>query len=82
MAEKNSLKFYLREKNLTVKEFAILAGLNKRSLDVYVSGTKSFDRSQLWFALKVADALGIDPHQLLTMNQDKLKGDTRDVFIQ
>lgn len=68
MAEKNPLKIYLKEKNLTVKEFAVAAGLNKRSLDVYVAGTKSFNRSQLWFALKVADALGIDPHQLLTID--------------
>ena len=63
---KNSkLKQLLKEKGYTVQEFSELSGLSKRSLDIYMSGKRKFDKTQFWFALKVADTLDIDPHELL-----------------
>lgn len=58
-----TFKRLLKERNLTVQQFADKAGLNKHSLNVYVSEAKAFDKSQMWFVMKIADALGIDPHE-------------------
>lgn len=65
MKEQTNFKRLLKERNMTVQEFADKAGLNKRSLDVYVSGAKKFDKTQMWFAMKIADTLGVDPHELM-----------------
>ena len=65
MRDMSFLKQMIWERNMTVQEFADKAGLSKRTLDPYVSGAKQFRKTQLWFALKVADTLGIDPHELM-----------------
>lgn len=65
MQEQTKFKQLLKERNLTVRQFAEMAGINKRSLDVYVSGAKKFDKTQMWFAMKIADALNVDPHELM-----------------
>lgn len=65
MKKQTPLKRLLKEQNMTVQQFADKAGLNKRSLDVYVSGAKKFDKSQMWFVMKIADTLGVDPHELM-----------------
>lgn len=66
--KQTTFKQLLKERNLTVQQFADKAGLNKRSLDVYVSGAKTFDKSQMWFVMKIADALEVDPHELMDNN--------------
>lgn len=65
MQETSFLKRMIWAQGMTVQEFADKAGLSKRTLDPYISGAKQFKKTQLWFALKVADALGIDPHELM-----------------
>lgn len=60
-----TLKRLLSERHLTTQQFADMAGINKRSLEPYVSGAKKFDKTQLWFAMKIADALNVNPHILM-----------------
>ena len=55
---------YLKGEQMSLSDFAKKADLNVRSLEKYLAG-HSFNKSQLWFALKVADAMGVDPHILL-----------------
>lgn len=64
-ASKSILRRLLEERNLTVDQFAKQTGLSRRTLEKYSSGASSFQRTQAWFLLNVADALHIDPHVLL-----------------
>lgn len=65
MNDTSFLKTYLHERHLTVQQFADLAGVNKRTLDPYMCGNRHFRDAKFSLALKVADALKIDPHELL-----------------
>lgn len=65
MQEMSFLKQMIWAQGMTVQEFADKAGLSKRTLDPYIAGAKQFRKTQFWFAMKVADALEIDPHELL-----------------
>lgn len=67
-----TFKELLHSKGYSTPKFAKAIGISKRSLEAYTTG-KSFKKSQLWFALKVADALDIDPHELLELNKEENK---------
>ena len=58
-------KRLLKEKGYTVQGLADKAGVSKRSLDGYMTGHKNWANSHLWFALKISEALEINPSELL-----------------
>lgn len=63
-----NFKKLLKEKGYTVQRLADKAGVSKRSIDGYMNGSKRWENSHLWFALKIADALEISPHELIEDN--------------
>ncbi len=65
------LKTLLKERGYTVSQFADIAGVSKRSLDVYVSGARDFKNTPVWLAVKVADALHVDIHDLLFLTTEE-----------
>lgn len=62
------LKEVMQEKNITSQSLADMTGIPKRTIDEY----RSSRRKEPSFAngLKIADALGIDPHELLAEPQE------------
>lgn len=56
------LKEILLEKDITSQELADLTGISKRTIDEYRSSRRK--EPSLSNGLKLADALGIDPHKL------------------
>lgn len=56
------LKEAMWKQNISMQELADKAGINKRTLEPYTAGRVSLDNAQFWFVLRVADALGVDPH--------------------
>ena len=71
--DNSKFKKLLKEKDLTLKEFATKAGLTSRSLEPYMAGKKSFDNARTWMSVKVADTLGTDIHNIL--DNDTAEGD-------
>lgn len=57
------LDVILKEKEVTTAKLAELTGISKRTLDEYRCGRRS--QPSFENGLKIADALGIDPHELL-----------------
>lgn len=58
------LKEIMQEKNITSQALADLTGISKRTIDEYRSARRK--EPSLSNGLKIADALNIDPHELLT----------------
>lgn len=63
--ESTRFKRFLKEKDMSLQEFALSAGLNSRSLEPYMSGAKDWRNARAWLLIAVADALGIDPRDLV-----------------
>ena len=59
------LKELLRQKGYTTAAFAEKSGISKRTLDPYVSGARSFENTPVWLAVKIADTLDVDIHELM-----------------
>ena len=58
----------MKEKNITTQELAEKTGITKQTLDQYRSGRRkepSFSNG-----LKIADALGVDPHELIAKDDE------------
>lgn len=58
------LKEIMQERNITSQALADLTGISKRTIDEYRSARRK--EPSLSNGLKIADALNIDPHELLT----------------
>ena len=58
------LKEIMQERNITSQALADLTGISKRTIDGYRSARRK--EPSLSNGLKIADALNIDPHELLT----------------
>lgn len=58
------LKEIMQERNITSQTLADLTGISKRTIDEYRSARRK--EPSLSNGLKIADALNIDPHELLT----------------
>lgn len=58
------LKEIMQERNITSQALANLTGISKRTIDEYRSARRK--EPSLSNGLKIADALNIDPHELLT----------------
>lgn len=56
------LREILNEKNITTQSLADKTGISKRTIDEYRSSRRK--EPSLSNGLKIADALGIDPHEL------------------
>ena len=54
----------MQERNITSQTLADLTGISKRTIDEYRSARRK--EPSLSNGLKIADALNIDPHELLT----------------
>lgn len=54
----------MQERNITSQALADLTGISKRTIDEYRSARRK--EPSLSNGLKIADALNIDPHELLT----------------
>lgn len=52
----------LNEKKISTNQLAILTGISKRTLDHYRDMSRKISLEN---GLKISDALGIDPHELL-----------------
>jgi len=65
------LKRILSERGMSLKKFAELSGLSSRSLEPYMAGRKDFRNARAWQAVRVADALGIDIHELFCDKEEK-----------
>ena len=61
----NYVKYLLLEKKMTTQALADLAGVNKRSLEPYITGKASWRNARAHMLLSVADALGVDPRDLV-----------------
>lgn len=61
----SKLKELIKAQGYTTAEFAEQAGVSKRTLDMYVSGARDFTNTPVWLAVKVADALEIDIHDII-----------------
>lgn len=59
------LKYYITVKGITVSALAQQSGVNKRTLDDYVSGRRSFGDIVLSRGLRIAEVLGVDVYDLL-----------------
>jgi transcriptional regulator with XRE-family HTH domain len=64
-------KQILSEKKLSLKEFASISGLSSRSLEPYLAGRKDFRNARAWQAVRVADALDIDVHELFSTENNE-----------
>lgn len=58
------LKEIMQERNITSQALADLTGISKRTIDEYRSARRK--EPSLSNGLKIADALKIDPHELLS----------------
>lgn len=58
------LKEIMQERNITSQALADLTGISKRTIDEYRSARRK--EPSLSNGLKIADALNIDPHELLS----------------
>lgn len=63
--EITKLKYYLYEKNMTVAKLSEIAGINKRTLDEYVSGRRDIKTIALVKGLRIAEALECSVYDLL-----------------
>lgn len=52
----------MKEKGISSKDLEQKTGIKKRTIDSYRQGTKSMGFKN---GLAIADALGVDPHELL-----------------
>lgn len=57
------LREIMKEKNITSQALADKTGISKRTIDEYRSGRRK--EPSLSNGLKIADALGIKPHDLI-----------------
>lgn len=57
------LREIMNEKNITSQTLADKTGISKRTIDEYRSNRRK--EPSLSNGLKIADALGIDPHELI-----------------
>ena len=67
----STLKKLIKAKGYTTASFAEKAGVSKRTLDVYVSGRRDFANTPVWLAVKIADALEVDIHELIEGRDNK-----------
>ena len=61
------LREILKEKNITSQALAEKTGISKRTIDEYRTRRKEPSLSK---GLKIADVLGIDPHELIKEDAD------------
>lgn len=60
---------YIRANGFTAKSLAEKAGVSIRTLECYTTGRFPWGNSRLWFASKVAAALGITTDKLTEFDQ-------------
>lgn len=68
MGFKENLKTELDYKNMKVKELAFYSGINKRTLDQYLSSAAKMPSAEN--AVKIASALGVSVEYLVTGKQN------------
>ena len=73
----STLKKLIKAKGYTTASFAEKAGVSKRTLDVYVSGRRDFANTPVWLAVKIADALEIDVHELIKDGEENENEDSK-----
>lgn len=64
----NNLKELRTAANLTQAELAEKSGVNIRMIQYYENGFKDLNKAAFETALKIADALGCDPRDLVANN--------------
>lgn len=62
---KSRLQFFRKEKGLSQSELAKKSGVNIRLIQHYEQGTKDINKAQVITVLRLADALGVDVHEIL-----------------
>ena len=60
-----TLKEALKEKGWTVQRLSDETGINKRTLDKYMTGERPLRRAEAANVIKIADALNIHPRELM-----------------
>lgn len=73
----STLKRLIKSKGYTTASFASSIGVSKRTLDVYVSGKRDFVNTPVWLAVKIADALDVDIHDLIEKSKESINEDTK-----
>lgn len=64
---------FIRARGFTVKSLADAAGVSARSLEQYSSGRYPIKNARAWFAVAVADALGVTVGELLETEMEETK---------
>lgn len=60
-----TLKELIKSKGYTTSSFALLTGLNVHTINFYASKRCDFIDTPVWLAVKIADALDVDIHELM-----------------
>ena len=60
-----TLKEALKAKGWTVQRLADETGVNKRTIDKYMTGERPLPRAEAANVIKIADALDIHPRELI-----------------
>lgn len=58
----------MRERGLTAADLVEMTGISKRTIQSYRQGARGYGLGQ---GLRIADALGVDPHELLAGEREK-----------
>lgn len=59
------LKELMNERGYTKASMSELSGISVRTLEPYIAGSRKFENTPLWLAVKIADTLGVDVHDLM-----------------
>lgn len=59
------LKELMNERGYTKASVSELSGISVRTLEPYIAGSRKFANTPLWLAVKIADTLGVDVHDLM-----------------
>lgn len=73
----STLKKLIKSRGYTTASFADKVGVSKRTLEVYVSGRRGFVNTPVWLAVKIADALDMDIHELIDVKENENENDKR-----
>lgn len=67
----STLKRLMKENGYTKASFAEKSGISVRTLEPYIAGSRKFNNTPLWLALKIADTLDVDVHVLMEESYEK-----------
>lgn len=59
------LKDLMNEKGYTKASFSEASGISVRTLEPYIAGSRKFENTPLWLAVKIADTLDVNVHDLM-----------------